>query len=49
MPKLLNVFCVNDNNHYQIQAGTSLKELIDIIKPQTKFQIVGALVNNRVS
>ncbi|HPD67657.1 MAG TPA: hypothetical protein PLI27_06240 [Ignavibacteriales bacterium] len=48
MPKLLNVFCVNDNNHYQIQAGTSLKELIDIIKSQTKFQIVGALVNNTV-
>ncbi|HOP50099.1 MAG TPA: hypothetical protein PK887_05695 [Ignavibacteriales bacterium] len=48
MPKKYQVFCCNNNQKYEIEAGTSLLQLIDIIKPDTKFMIVGALVNNEV-
>lgn len=48
MPKTITVYCQNNDTKYKVPSGISLLELIDIIKPRTKFEIVGALVNNEV-
>lgn len=48
MSKTVIVHCVNNNNKYEIPAGTSLIDLIEIIKPNMKFDILGALVNNEL-
>ncbi len=48
MAKKILIHCENTNTNIEIPASTSLKQLAEILKPELKYPVLGALVNNKV-
>lgn len=48
MKKQIAITCVNDGLKYYFDTGTDLFQVVEKIKPNLKFPIVGALVNNEL-
>lgn len=49
MASKIVVTCVNDGKKYpNIKVGTSLVELVETIKPDLKYPVIAALVNNQL-
>ena len=48
MKKQIAITCVNDGQKYYFDAGTDLYAVSEKIKPQLKYPVVGALVNNEL-
>lgn len=44
----LEIFCENTQKYYQFHLGTSLKEICEEIKPDLKYDVLAALVNNEL-
>lgn len=44
----LEIFCENTQKYYQFHVGTTLKEIHDVIKPELKYDVLAALVNNEL-
>jgi uridine kinase len=48
MEKIITVYCKNTNSYHDFQAGSSLLEIYRKLQIQLPFQVVAALVNNKV-
>ena len=48
MEKIITVYCKNTNSYHDFQAGSSLLEIYSKLQVKLSFQVVAALVNNKV-
>ncbi|PLX10253.1 MAG: AAA family ATPase, partial [Marinilabiliales bacterium] len=48
MARKVTITCLNDNKKYKFPTGTSLNEVLDFIKPQLQYKVLGAKVNNEL-
>ncbi|MBP1638517.1 MAG: ATPase [Bacteroidetes bacterium] len=48
MEKIITIYCKNTNSYHHFQAGSSLLEIYRKLQVKLPFQVVAALVNNKV-
>ena len=45
---MIKIECINTGTEKEVKPGSSLENIVKIFKPELEFQILGALVNNKV-